>query len=58
MTTKVPRNILIVDDEQDIIDLLALHFLKDPNYTISTANNGVAALEKRALSRLALSFST
>src|SRR5215469_9675766 len=46
MTTKVPRNILIVDDEQDIIDLLALHFLKDTNYTISTANNGVAALEK------------
>jgi len=46
MTSKVPRNILIVDDEQDIIDLLALHFLKDTNYTISTANNGVAALEK------------
>src|SRR5215472_10499627 len=46
MTTKVPRNILIVDDEQDIIDQLALHFLKDTNYTISTANNGVAALEK------------
>ena len=46
MTTKVRRNILIVDDEQDVIDLLALHFLKDTNYTISTANNGVAALEK------------
>jgi two-component system phosphate regulon response regulator PhoB len=46
MTTKVRRNILIVDDEQDVIDLLALHFLKDTNYTISAANNGVAALEK------------
>jgi len=46
MTTKVRRNILIVDDEQDAIDLLGLHFLKDTNYTISTANNGVAALEK------------
>src|SRR5262252_10653279 len=46
MNTKVRRNILIVDDEQDVIDLLALHFLRDTNYTISTANNGVAALEK------------
>jgi len=46
MTSKARRNILIVDDEQDVIDLLALHFLKDPNYTISTANNGVTALEK------------
>ena len=46
MTTKVRRNILIVDDEQDVIDLLAIHFLRDTNYTISTANNGVAALEK------------
>ena len=46
MTTDVRRNILIVDDEQDVIDLLALHFLKDTNYTISTANDGVAALEK------------
>src|SRR5262249_45258634 len=46
MTTKVRRSILIVDDEQDVIDLLALHFLKDTNYTISTANDGVTALEK------------
>lgn len=46
MTTTVRRNILIVDDEQDVIDLLALHFLRDTNYTISTANDGVAALEK------------
>ena len=46
MTTKVRRNILIVEDEQDVIDLLAIHFLRDTNYTISTANNGVAALEK------------
>jgi two-component system phosphate regulon response regulator PhoB len=45
MTTKVRKNILIVDDEQDVIDLLALHFLKDTNYTISTANDGVTALE-------------
>ena len=46
MNTNVRRNILIVDDEQDVIDLLAIHFLRDTNYTISTANNGVAALEK------------
>src|SRR5215467_14108339 len=46
MNTKVRRNILIVDDEQDVIDLLAIHFLRDTNYTISTANNGVEALEK------------
>src|SRR5215813_5149024 len=46
MNPKVGRNILIVDDEQDVVDLLAIHFLRDTNYTISTANNGVAALEK------------
>jgi two-component system phosphate regulon response regulator PhoB len=46
MTTKVRRNILIVDDEQDVIDLLAIHFLRDADYTISTANNGVEALQK------------
>jgi len=46
MNTKLRRNILIVDDEQDVIDLLAIHLLRDTNYTISTANNGVEALEK------------
>jgi two-component system phosphate regulon response regulator PhoB len=45
-TTKASRNILIVDDEQDVVDLLALHFLRDGNYTISIANNGIGALEK------------
>jgi two-component system phosphate regulon response regulator PhoB len=40
------RNILIIEDEQDVIDLLALHLLKDNSYTISTANDGIAGVEK------------
>jgi DNA-binding response OmpR family regulator len=46
MQPQPSRNILIVEDEQDVIDLLALHLLKDATYTISTANNGMAGLEK------------
>jgi len=46
----VPHNrskaVLIVEDEQDVIDMLATRLLKETNYTISTANDGVAGLEK------------
>jgi two-component system phosphate regulon response regulator PhoB len=46
MHRKPSRNILIIEDEPDVIDLLALHLIKDTSYTISTATNGVAGLEK------------
>jgi DNA-binding response OmpR family regulator len=40
------KTVLIVEDEQDVIDLLAIRLLKDTNYTISTASDGLAGLEK------------
>ncbi|HEX4638672.1 MAG TPA: response regulator [Chthoniobacterales bacterium] len=40
------KTVLIVEDEQDVIDLLAIRLLKDTNYTISTASDGVSGLEK------------
>ena len=40
------KTVLIVEDEQDVIDLLAIRLLKGTNYTISTANDGVTGLEK------------
>jgi two-component system, OmpR family, phosphate regulon response regulator PhoB len=40
------KMVLIVEDEQDVIDLLASSLLKNTNYTISTANDGVTGLEK------------
>src|SRR5215475_3331966 len=40
------KTVLIVEDEQDVIDLLAIRLLKDSNYTISTANDGVTGLQK------------
>ncbi len=43
------KNILIIEDEQDVIDLLALNLVKDPAYTISTAADGVTGLEKARL---------
>lgn len=46
MQSQRSKNILIVEDEQDVIDLLALHLLKDTTYTISTAIDGIAGLEK------------
>lgn len=38
-------NILIVDDDPDVIDIITLS-LKDKNFTLVGANNGVEALEK------------
>jgi two-component system phosphate regulon response regulator PhoB len=43
---KPSKNILIIEDEQDVIDLLALNLLKDSSFTISTATTGPAGLEK------------
>lgn len=40
------KTVLIVEDEQDVIDLLALNLLKDSSYTISTAMDGLSGLEK------------
>ncbi len=40
------KRVLIIEDEQDVIDLLALHFLKDASYSISTAIDGASGLEK------------
>jgi len=40
------KAVLIVEDEPDVIDMLAIRLLKDTSYTISTANDGVAGLEK------------
>jgi len=39
------KNILVVDDEQDIVDLLKYNLQKE-GYTVSTALNGKEALEK------------
>ena len=40
------KTVLIVEDEQDVIDLLAVRLLKDTTYTISTASDGLSGLEK------------
>ena len=44
--SKRSKNVLIIEDEQDVIDLLALHLLKDESFTISTATNGLTGLQK------------
>lgn len=46
MQTNRSKTILIVEDEPDVIDLLAVRLLKDTNYSISTATDGLAGLEK------------
>src|SRR5262252_7129871 len=46
MQTNRSKTVLIVEDEQDVIDLLAVRLLKDTNYTISTATDGLSGLEK------------
>lgn len=44
METAVPRTILIVDDEKEIADLVAIHLQKEGFYTLQ-AYNGVDGLE-------------
>jgi len=46
MSAQRNKTVLIVEDEQDVIDLLALNLLKDSSYTISTAMDGLAGLAK------------
>src|ERR1700736_3226384 len=46
MQSKPSKNILIVEDEPDVIDLLALHLIRDAAFTISTATDGIAGLDK------------
>jgi len=46
MQTNRSKTVLIVEDEQDVIDLLAVRLLKDTSYTIATAMDGVSGLEK------------
>jgi two-component system phosphate regulon response regulator PhoB len=46
MPARRNKTVLIVEDEQDVIDLLALNLLRDASYTISTAMDGLAGLEK------------
>jgi DNA-binding response OmpR family regulator len=40
------NEILIVEDEQDVIDLLALNFRKSGEFAISTAEDGALGLRK------------
>src|SRR5262249_3407213 len=47
--TASSKTILIVDGDQDAIDVLALHLLRDTTYTLSTATSGASGLEKARL---------
>jgi two-component system phosphate regulon response regulator PhoB len=38
--------ILIIEDERDVIDLLALHLRKSGKFAVSTANDGASGLDK------------
>ena len=40
------KNILIVEDEKDVVDLLALSLRKTGGFVVSTASDGVAGLNK------------
>jgi len=40
------KTVLIVEDEQDVIDLLAVRLLQDTSYTISTASDELSGLQK------------
>ena len=40
------KTILIVEDEKDVVDLLALSLRKTGGFVVSTANDGVAGLNK------------
>src|ERR1700736_2183531 len=46
MQSTLSRNILIIEDEPDVIDLLALHLLRNDTFTVSTATNGVGGVQK------------
>ena len=47
--TASSKTILIIDDDQDAIDVLALYLLRDATYNVLIATTGVAGLEKARL---------
>jgi len=40
------KTILIIEDERDVVDLLALHLRKSGKFAVSTANDGASGLDK------------
>jgi DNA-binding response OmpR family regulator len=40
------KTILIIEDERDVVDLLALHLRKWGKFAVSTANDGASGLDK------------
>src|ERR1700726_2079330 len=40
------KTILIIEDERDVVDLLALHLRKSGKFAVSTANDGPSGLDK------------
>ena|ERR1051326_4655918 len=40
------KNVLVIEDEKDVVDLLALNLRKTPGFNISTAPDGVTGLNK------------
>ena len=46
MTAAPGKNILIVEDERDVIDLLTLNLRRAGGFTLSTATDGVTGLQK------------
>ena len=46
MTSTPSNRILIIEDEQDVVDMLALNLRKAGGYTVSTATDGAVGLRK------------
>lgn len=46
MNSTAGNRILIVEDEQDVVDMLALNLQKAGGFTLSVANDGAAGLKK------------
>jgi two-component system phosphate regulon response regulator PhoB len=40
------KTILIIEDERDVVDLLALHLRKSGKFAVATANDGASGLDK------------
>lgn len=54
MSAASGKNILIVEDERDVIDLLTLNLRRAGGFTLSTATDGVSGLQKARDERPAL----
>jgi DNA-binding response OmpR family regulator len=50
------KTILIIEDERDVVDLLALHLRKSGKFAVSTANDGASGLDKARNERPACSI--